>query len=282
MQRARGIPFEFSTPIAFFEKADAPEGMKRRIGGLVSTESRDRQDEVVLQRGLDFSDFLRHGWYNDNHSKSTDGILGYPDRVQYIEKGSKLPDGSIASAPGHWAEGYLLETEKAQKIWELGNALQKSGRRLGYSIEGTVEQRSGSDRKTIAKARVKNVAITNCPVNTDTRLEVLAKSIQAIEGSEPDDLSRAYEAFYRALSMGPATPGVAPIGARTGAGAGRIIAPQSLEGSGAEGRSRKRARRRLNKAEAIAWLHQRLPQASATELGRIVDATLKLKSRGAL
>lgn len=279
----QGIPFAFQTPIAFFEKADAPEGTKRRIGGLVSTESRDRQDEVVLQRGLDFGDFLRHGWYNDNHSKATDGILGYPDRVQYVEKGQKLPDGSVAPAPGHWAEGYLLETEKAQKIWELGNALQKSGRRLGYSIEGSVEQRSGKDRKVIAKAKVKNVAITNCPVNADTRLEVIAKSLFAIEHAEPSSLLKAYEAFHRAMGMGAANPGVAPAGPMTGMGAGQVVTPESLEGRArVSAEPAKKKKKQLNKAQAVAWLHERLPRASAADLGRIVDATLRMKGRGAL
>lgn len=279
-----GLPFEFQTPVAFFEKADAPRGMTRRIGGLVSTESRDRQDEVVLQRGLDFSDFIRHGWYNDNHSKATDAILGYPDRVTLVKKGETLPDGSVAKANGHWAEGYLLETDRAQRIWELGNALQKSGRRLGFSIEGNVEQRADHDRKTIAKARVKNVAITNCPVNTDTRLEVIAKSLRVIGEVEGADLDRAYEAFYRALGMGAPCPGVKPLGPHTGVGAGRVLTPESLEGQprNSAGPSKRKRKKGLSKAEAVAWLETRLRGASMADLGRVVDATLSLKARGRL
>ena len=256
--------------------------MNRRIGGLVSTETRDRQDEVVLQRGLDFHDFLKHGWYNDNHSKATDAILGYPDRVEYVRKGDRLPDGSVSPANGHWAEGYLLETDRAQKIWELGNALQKSGRRLGFSIEGSVEKRDDANRKVIAKAKVKNVAITNCPVNTDTRLEVIAKSLRVIEETDPTSLDAAYEAFYRALGMGHSTPGVKPVGPHTGMGAGRIVTPESLEGQPRSSAGPKRKRKRLSKAEAVGWLANYFPHASATDLGRIVDAALKMKRRGAL
>jgi hypothetical protein len=269
-----GIPFEFSTPVSFFEKAGEQQGRQRRIGGLVSTESLDRQNEVVLQRGLDFSDFIKSGWWNDNHSKDTAGILGYPERVQLFEKGERLPDGDVAPVRGTWAEGYLLDTQKADQIWELGNALQKSGRRLGFSIEGKVERRSGKDQKTIAKARVRNVAITSCPVNTDTRLEVLAKSLRAIEEAEDTDLDRAYAAFEKALTVGGAN-GSLPVGPQTGAGAGQVLAPESLEHDAKDPYSKKTKKKKLSKSEAVAFVLTRYPGMSASAAGRIVDLTIQ-------
>ena len=74
-----GENFQFYTPLSFFEKADAPEGSRRRVAGLISTERKDRQDETVLQRGLDFSEFIDFGWYNDNHAKDMAGVVGYPE-----------------------------------------------------------------------------------------------------------------------------------------------------------------------------------------------------------
>jgi len=155
--------FDFEVPLSVFEKADAPKGKQRRIGGIVSLETQDRQDEIVLQRGLDFSDFRKNGWFNDNHTKDTTGIVGYPEEVQFFQRGAELPDGSVAPAQGHWVEGYLLEGyKKADEIWDLGQALQKTNRRLGFSVEGKILQRSGPKQRTIAKALVRNVAITNC------------------------------------------------------------------------------------------------------------------------
>lgn len=153
-----------------------------RIAGIVTTDRPDQQGDTIIQDGLDFSYFLSKGWYNDNHSSKTADILGYPERVQYFEKGSKLPDGSIASANCHWAEGYLLpDYEPSQRIWNLGQSLQKAGngRSLGFSVEGKIKKRGGPGRKIIAKAEVRNVAITNCPVNTDTKMVTLAKSLHA-------------------------------------------------------------------------------------------------------
>lgn len=273
------IPFEFEVPVAFFEKADAPEGQQRRIGGIVSTESKDRQGEVILQRGLDFTPFVQYGWFNDNHSKGTTDILGYPDKVTFVRKGQPLPDGTHAKADGHWAEGYLLKTRKADEVWETGLALQGTGRRLGYSIEGSVEKRVGPDGKVIAAAKVRNVAITNCPVNGDARLEILAKSLAAVEASD--------DVLLRALGMGTATPGQAVVGPRTGMGAGQILTPQSLETDDdppeeLEFKKEKKVKKALTHAEAVAWVRARLPVATAEQARRIVEMTIALKQNGTL
>lgn len=279
---AEAADFRIFCPVSFFEKADAPAGKRRRIGGIVSTESKDRQDEVVLQRGLDFNDFLRSGWYNDNHTKSTTGGVGIPESVQMFQKGARLPDGSAAKTAGHWAEGYLLDCAEGERIWDYAQSLAKAGndRRLGYSIEGKIDKRTGPGRKTIAKARVRNVAITNCPVNTETRMEALAKSLRAAEDEEEDT--------DKALAMGTASGINPPPGPVTGEGAGQVITGQSLESDvkpTTYGKKKKKKRKRgqhLNKAQAVAWLDRRLPSVSTATLGRIVDLTAALKQRGSL
>jgi hypothetical protein len=156
------LDFQFDCPLALFEKGDAPIGKQRRIAGIISTETRDRQGEVLLQNGLNFDSFLKNGWYNDNHTKDTTGILGYPESVRRFGRGEILPDGNVADTNCTWAEGYLLPTKKADEIWELGQALSQTGRRLGYSVEGKIQKRIGPNKKTVAQALVRNVAITNC------------------------------------------------------------------------------------------------------------------------
>jgi hypothetical protein len=288
--------FDFEIPVTFFEKADAPAGQERRIGGIVSTENKDQQDEVVLQRGLDFSYFKKNGWFNDNHSKKTTDILGYPEATKYFGKGQDLPDGSKAEHPGHWVEGYLLRTEKADEIWSLGKALQDTRRRLGFSVEGKILQRTGPGNKTIAKALVRNVAITNCPVNTDSRMEILAKSLRAAEQSEmgksgsgnyPDD----DEDDEKSLGMGAPPPGNAnpsTMGPTSGMGAGQIITPQSLESpvnpalhAGGGKKRRKRAvKKALTNREAFDFLKSRLPQASAGQIAKVIAITRRMKRSG--
>jgi hypothetical protein len=270
------MPFDFEFPVSVFEKSDAGAGKQRRIGGVISTERPDRQDETILQRGLDFSDFLTNGWYNDNHSKKTTGILGYPEEVQQFQKGDQLPNGRLAKASGTWAEGYLLDTKPADDIWELGKALQKTGRSLGFSVEGSIQRRIGPLRKTIAKAKVRNVAITNCPVNSDSKLEILAKSLEAVEASEPDVVEKA-------LTMG--TPGVSPTGTRTGEGAGQVMGKEDLESdvcTTCDEKCSKKTKKSLTDSEAIAWVQAHRPNTSLTAACRIVEITKNLKRQGRL
>jgi hypothetical protein len=280
------IPFDFEMPLEVFEKADASEGKQRRIGGLASVGTKDRQDETIIQRGLDFSDFVANGWFNDNRSKVTTDILGYPDGdtpPKYVQKGTMLPSGRIAKGDGHWVEGYLLNTEKADRIWELGQALQKTNRRLGFSVEGKIQKRIGPDNRTIAKALVRNVAITNCPVHPDARMEILAKSLVAVEQSDPDELEKM-------LTMGTATPGQAPTGVKTGEGAGQVLAPESLEQDSKppvvlkdkEDEEDEKTKKSLTDSEVRAWFKARLPKANSTQLDRVVVLTRALKRAGKL
>lgn len=227
------LNFQFFSPLAFFEKASAPEGERRRIAGIISTEKLDKQGEVVVQKGLNFVPFMKEGYFNDNHSKKTADVLGAPDKdgIKKFQKGERLPDGTTAESNCTWAEGHLFDTPDAKRIWDLGMAMKKSGagRRLGFSIEGSILKRSGPSNRVVAEALVRNVAITNCPVGEGTRLETLAKSLEQTEaeGDESDEM-----VAEKALTMGDSSGAPSNLGSVTGAGAGRILARQDLEHDG--------------------------------------------------
>jgi len=155
--------------VGIIEKAGVDIETTRPIGGWCSTESLDRQDEVVVAKGLDFSEFTAFGYFNDNHKQGTAEILGYP-RVARLEKSR------------WWTEGNLIVGyAPADKVWELAKALhaQNAPRKLGFSIEGKVLERDGSNR--IVRAKVRNVAITNAPVNTDCLWGILSKAFAPLD-----------------------------------------------------------------------------------------------------
>lgn len=185
--------FRFETDCEVFSKSDGSDH-ERRIGGICTTDDVDRQAEVILQDGLDFGPFLKSGWFNDNHEGATEALVGYPTKAEYRALGMRK---------GWYVEGYLLKGHpRADALWMLANALQKTDRRLGFSVEGAI---AAKHEGTISKAIVREVAITRCPVNTATALNVLAKS----------------------LSAGAAVP--VPTAPVTGEGAGRVIARRSVE-----------------------------------------------------
>lgn len=191
--------FKVYMPIVAWEKSG--ESNPLRIGGIVSTDTLDRQNEKVVQDGLDFSPFLAHGWFNDNHGQKTTDVLGYPTSVKRVAKGERLPNGQVSDNNGWWAEGYLLDTDEGRKVYSLARSLQKtSTRRLGFSIEGKVIKR-GKDHSTITAAEVRNVAVTHCPVNTDTHLHALAKALTAGASVDNPGASAGEGFALRAESM---------------------------------------------------------------------------------
>lgn len=170
----------------------------RPIGGTCSTERLDRQEEQVFAKGLNFDEFVHHGYFNDNHSQKTADLLGYPNMAEL--RGGKW-----------WTEGnLLLDWEPANRIWNLAKALAKStrARRLGFSIEGKVTERGYNNR--ILKAIIRHVAITNSPVNTDCTWDILAKAFGSMEELEGATIRRALSAG----ASSPALSGGAALGNR--------------------------------------------------------------------
>lgn len=173
--------FEFFVPFEIdVEKSDASDKGERRIRGYASNSFKDRQDESILQSGLDISNFVNHGWFNYDHDNSI--ILGYPDKSK-----TKI------DSKGLYVEGTLLRgVDIADRMWETAVALQKSNapRRLGFSVEGKILQKSETGK--ILKALIYNCAITANPVNPTATWEAVIKSFT----EDNFDISKACEAGY--------------------------------------------------------------------------------------
>ncbi len=189
--------FKIFTPnvIDLLEKGDGPDAHERPIAGYCSTQRRDRQEEVVLAKGLDFSEFLECGFFNDNHKQDTHDALGWPEEV-------------VLKSNRWWTKGYLVpDYTPSDKIWELAKALKKSNapRRLGFSIEGKVIERGLDNR--ILKAKIRHVAITNSPVNVDCTWTVLTKAMGVVDQMDAVDARKAVAAGYQ----GPASAGGAAL-----------------------------------------------------------------------
>lgn len=153
---------KFTIPINIKKSQTSPKEM--RICGLASTPDLDRENQSILQRGLDISEFVNHGFFNLDHDNSV--ILGYPDKEK-----TKI------TKKGLYVEGTLLDTPKGRDIWDSAVALEKSraNRKLGFSVEGKILKKD--DRGNILKAKIYNVAITPNPVNPKATWTALYKSM---------------------------------------------------------------------------------------------------------
>jgi len=219
-------------------KADRGEtgadGSDRKIGGYCSTQDLDRQDEIVLARGLDFSEFINFGYFNDNHRQETAAQVGWPTLAR-LDKGERW-----------WVEGYFWKSgayKLADEIWTLAKAMRDSGspRRLGFSIEGKVLQRNGERR--IVRARVRDVAVTAKPVNTKCTWNILAKSFAPM-----DQVQKALTASY----SHPAMAG------------GAVMVPESLDGLVI------RRKNPLSFEQALEKVQRRYPHFNKSTCERVV------------
>lgn len=161
---------EFSFYVPFdIEKSEVTQNGEKQmiIGGYASTADRDRQDDAIVQRGIDFSEFLDYGYLNYNHDNSI--IVGYP-----IKEGCKV------DSHGFYVKAKLLNgVQQAEDMYQAAIALERANapRRLGFSVEGKVLSRDKNGN--ITRCKIYNVAITNSPVNTNCTWDVLAKSMSS-------------------------------------------------------------------------------------------------------
>lgn len=170
--------FKFNLDVDI-EKSGQGQEERRFIKGYASNSTTDRQDESLVQKGLDISDFVNHGYFNYDHDNSI--ILGYP-----------LPTCRVDER-GFYVEGELLKgIPMADKIWELAKALKKSNapRKVGFSVEGKVVKRNGNK---IEKAKIYNVAITTNPVNPTCTWDAVVKSFNTNTSSIDKSLMAGHE-----------------------------------------------------------------------------------------
>ena len=175
--------FNFSIPMDIV-KSEAVDTDEWRIGGYASTSTEDRQGDEIVQKGLDYTDFVNFGWFNFDHDNSK--ILGYPDK-----------DKCGIDKHGFYVEGTLLKgVELAKSIWETATALKKSGapRKLGFSVEGKVLKRN--DLGKIVKAKIYNIAITANPVNPTCTWDALVKSFTDQQSDIDHYMEKSLEAGY--------------------------------------------------------------------------------------
>lgn len=178
---------------------------KRWVQGIASTNSRDLQGEIVDQNGIDFSYFLKYGYFNNDHKPGFENKIGQPTECKVTKNGL-------------WVKGFLFEGNKvADDVWSLLTTLEKSGatRKVGFSVQGKVQRREGN---LIRKCWIQDIAITPAPVNHATWCEI-AKSLSAQKWDLTKNLETTEEDEEKALTA-----------------QGNVLVPESLEGAKKEDR----------------------------------------------
>lgn len=165
----------FEMPVELdLEKAEG-EG-KRCVAGHGSTSSKDKDEEEIILKGMDYHPLAADGFVNYDHQRRVIGGVKVPMIIG-------VPTAVEMRPTGLWIESELLKGDPmaseqmrlANEMWELGVALKKAGgtRKLAYSIEGHTLERRG---KKLVRTVARHVALTHKPVNPACTVEVFAKS----------------------------------------------------------------------------------------------------------
>lgn len=137
--------------------------------GFASTPARDREDESVIQKGLNVSPMLSHGWVNWDHDRRQ--LIGVPTVAD------------VRPHPRTKSEGLYVEYRlvkgfpMAKTVYQMAKALRDENipRELGLSLEG--QRKRVSKRGKVEAADIYGMAVTPYAMNPETSTTVLAKSI---------------------------------------------------------------------------------------------------------
>lgn len=154
------------TVLSRVERPNQDFDTDRHIGGTMSTEEWDRQQESVVAKGLTFDECIHFGWFNDNHAQDTSSVIGAP----YLAELRLQNDALQWYCEGVVFKGYA----PSDRVWNLAEVVKQAHRQLGFSVEGDIIERDGPK---IVKATIRNVAITANPVNTSCTWDILCKSM---------------------------------------------------------------------------------------------------------
>ena len=157
--------FTFHVPINIIKGVDG-ESPDMILAGIASTGAKDRQGEMLIPEGFDYSYLKNHGYINWHHqlSKNPEAIIGEPTKVE-IRKGQGL-----------YIEAKLYpDSEMAKKAYELAQVLTKnsSKRQLGWSIEGKVVERDPNNSARVTKSKITGCALTPMPINPETFVDII-------------------------------------------------------------------------------------------------------------
>jgi len=133
------------------------------VRGLASTESRDQQGEIIIQKGMDLTPIdKKQGYLNFDHKTGPENLIG-------------TISGYTKTKKGLYVEGNLFKNHtRAKSVYEIMSSLSDGDKgRVGLSVEGAIVERDSKNPKIIKKCKIKNVALTFNPVNTDTYADLV-------------------------------------------------------------------------------------------------------------
>lgn len=137
------------------------------IEGIASTSSvEDSDQETLYPSGFNLRPFLDNGLVNYNHKGATDANanIGVPVEAKIINGGKDM-----------YVKCMLWPCAQTTGIVTAYEAFEKYGinRKIGFSIEGKATYKDPFNQKRILKADITGLAVTFCPKNKNTLMNIV-------------------------------------------------------------------------------------------------------------
>ena len=236
--------FNFFIPLDFVKGTDSTGKELTKIKGVCSVAQEDKDQQILLPSGYDFSPLLEKGYLNWNHQagSTAKAICGEPTFARVQNNGKEF-----------YIEGVLYDNAEGRAVAELAHTLEKNSqtRRLGFSIEGQSLEKDAFNPKIITKARITGVAICTQPKCPNTLLQLVKGEYETpfIEDEEKDE--EETEKAIDTAAISPATP-------------------ESVEHSKNSNKKNTNFTEKLiSKSEVFLSIAQRFPTASIAETQQI-------------
>lgn len=158
--------FDVFLPFDTISKNESSKGGTITISGYASTGHRDYQGESIDPKGLNIEYLMSSGYIDYEHD--TEQIIGVPTKNTYIDSNGLFLEADL-----------FTNMEQVQDIMKLYNNIKDNGidRNIGFSIEGSVNERDENDETVIRSVMITGVAVTTHPANPEAQWEVVSKSL---------------------------------------------------------------------------------------------------------
>lgn len=203
-----------------------------KIRGITSSEVRDLDGEVIVQKGLDFSEALAYGYLTHEHPLGSLNVVGFPTKVEptTVKKGGESYLATLLSG------SIYLDDPIGKTLWDKSVTMQKAGgqRALGLSIEGKMKPGARKDDNSIDGIKVKSIAISSQPRNrTSWWAPVMRAFVMATDADHPMSVDPKWleHATWQAEALGVVKGNVGyPSQGEPSVNGTAAIVPQSIDG----------------------------------------------------
>lgn len=203
------------------------------IRGVTSSEIRDLDGEIIVQKGLDFTDALESGFLTHEHPLGSLNIVGFPTSIEPTTVTKSGKDYIATALSG----SIYLDDKIGKSLWEKAVTMQKAGgqRALGLSIEGRMKPGAKKRGGYVDGIRVKSIAISSQPRNKTSWFQpVMRGLIMAMNPEHPLAVEPAWleHATWQAESLGVLKAEMVGYPTQAVANANGIsnLVPQSIQG----------------------------------------------------